>query len=348
MNVAVPDSLTYAELVDGRPVAVDWLWHGFAARGNVTLLTSQWKSGKTTLLSVLMARLHTGGELAGRAVHAARAAIVSEESPALWRLRGERLDFGPQARFFCRPFTNKPTHDEWSALLDRLVALRAERGIDLAVIDPLSSFLPAGTENNADALTGALRPLERLTAAGLAVFVLHHPRKGTWRPGQAARGSGALGAYVDILVEMSRVPGSKPDDRRRQLSAWSRFEATPSELVLELSADRCDYQVGELRLEDTIEGDLDRGLEGIQEVLTRLARRLTRQQVYHEWPGRTRPSLATLWRWLECGVDRGLLVREGTGKSGDPFRYAVAGLEAEPWTPDPEDLLKGPLLGARR
>ena len=56
MNVAVPESLSYAELVDGRPVAVDWLWHGFAARGNVTLLTSQWKSGKTTLLSVLMAR----------------------------------------------------------------------------------------------------------------------------------------------------------------------------------------------------------------------------------------------------------------------------------------------------
>ena len=46
------------------PIA--WLWHGYLAAGNVTLLTSQWKSGKTTLMSVLQSRLKTGGLLAGR------------------------------------------------------------------------------------------------------------------------------------------------------------------------------------------------------------------------------------------------------------------------------------------
>ena len=233
------------------------------------------------------------------------------------------------------------------ALIDRLVALHAEHGVDLAVIDPV--VVPAGGKREqrqrADGGTATLGTSDGGGPGGVRAA---SSAKRNMAAGPGGPRQRQLGASVDILVEMSRVPGSKPDDRRRQLSAWSRFEATPSELLLELSADRCDYQVGELRLEDTIEGDLDRGLEGIQEVLTRLAHRLTRQQVYHEWPGRTRPSLATLWRWLECGVDRGLLVREGTGKSGDPFRYAVAGLEAEPWTPDPEDLLKGPLLGARR
>src|SRR4051812_30907881 len=44
-----------------------WLWHGYLAAGKLTLLTSQWKSGKTTLLAVLLARLAEGGNLAGLA-----------------------------------------------------------------------------------------------------------------------------------------------------------------------------------------------------------------------------------------------------------------------------------------
>src|SRR5262249_47759318 len=56
-----------------------WLWQGYLAPGNVTLLTSQWKSGKTTLIAVLLARLKTGGSLAGLSVVPARAAVITEE-----------------------------------------------------------------------------------------------------------------------------------------------------------------------------------------------------------------------------------------------------------------------------
>jgi hypothetical protein len=49
-----------------------WLWLGFVARGGVTLLTSQWKAGKTTLLSLLLARLKPGGSLAGQFLLAVR------------------------------------------------------------------------------------------------------------------------------------------------------------------------------------------------------------------------------------------------------------------------------------
>src|SRR5205823_12189701 len=72
-----------------------WVWHGYLAAGAVTLLTSQWKSGKTTLLAVLLARLHHGGQLAGAAVAAGKAIVVSEEPAALWANRGQALCFGP-------------------------------------------------------------------------------------------------------------------------------------------------------------------------------------------------------------------------------------------------------------
>ena len=60
-----------------------WLWHGYLAPGAVTLLTSQWKTGKTTLAAVLVARLKTGGMLAGLPLAAGRAVVVSEESTPL-------------------------------------------------------------------------------------------------------------------------------------------------------------------------------------------------------------------------------------------------------------------------
>ena len=34
---------------------VPWLWEGLLAAGNITLLTSVWKAGKSTLLALLLA-----------------------------------------------------------------------------------------------------------------------------------------------------------------------------------------------------------------------------------------------------------------------------------------------------
>jgi hypothetical protein len=66
------------EAMDSAPVSPHaWLWEGYLAQGDITLLTSQWKSGKTTLVSVLLAKMAAGGELAGLRVHPGRAAASS-------------------------------------------------------------------------------------------------------------------------------------------------------------------------------------------------------------------------------------------------------------------------------
>src|SRR5262245_12817031 len=97
-----------------------WQWHGYLVQGGITLLTSQWKSGKTTLVSVLLARMKAGGSLAGVPVAAGKAVVVSEESPTQWRLRGRQLDFGEHVCWLCRPFRGKPRPEQWRALVDRL------------------------------------------------------------------------------------------------------------------------------------------------------------------------------------------------------------------------------------
>src|SRR5713226_7382312 len=55
--------LSPEELAQAASHAGSWLWYGYLAAGKITLLTSQWKSGKTTLISILLARMAQGGEL---------------------------------------------------------------------------------------------------------------------------------------------------------------------------------------------------------------------------------------------------------------------------------------------
>jgi hypothetical protein len=309
--VSVPEPQGYEELARHAAEPTRWLWHGYLAAGAVTLLTSRWKAGKTTLLSVLLARLRAGGELAGLPVAAGRAVVVSEEPPALWAERGRRLGFGPHLGFLCRPFRGKPAAAEWEALLDRLGDERGRRGLDLAVIDPLATFLPGPDENNASSVLAALAPLQRLTAAGVAVLLLHHPRKADGEP----RGSGALPGFADILIEMGGPAPGSADDRRRRLRAASRFAETPAERRIELTADGTDYVVA-------ADGDSEAFAEGwavLRLVLEDAGRRLTRCEVKAQWPeDYAAPSLTALWRWLERAVTAGLVARSGTGRRRDP------------------------------
>src|SRR5262245_5705645 len=125
----LPPVMSLAELLFAPPPAVHWLWDGYLAAGKITLLTSQWKIGKTTLLSVLPAKMKAGGELAGRRVPPARVAVVTEESPDSWVERGRRLGLGPDLWLLCQPFRRKPTPAQWQALLDELGRLHAEKAL---------------------------------------------------------------------------------------------------------------------------------------------------------------------------------------------------------------------------
>ena len=47
-------ALWVRDLEQATVTHVDWFWQGYLAAGNITLLTSQWKAGKTTLLAILL------------------------------------------------------------------------------------------------------------------------------------------------------------------------------------------------------------------------------------------------------------------------------------------------------
>lgn len=373
--------------LDEQPDDLAWLWDGYLAPGNLTLLTSQWKSGKTTLISILLSRLREGGQLAGLSigaqrrphdtpatiqgpdapagaaagatpldadsatllspapasaspasespaspalVHGGRAIIVSEESPALWRRRHRLLNLS-NVYFVCQPFRGKPSMDEWLALLERIAVMHSREPVDMAVIDTLTTFLPGRNEANAGVVMEALLPLRRWTDLGLSVLLAHHPAKGAPLAGQAARGSGALASFTDINLEMSFYDRGNTTDRRRRILAYSRYEETPRQLVLELNAAGTDYLVHG----DFGEDEFTQNWERLRLVLEDAGKKRTRQELVADWPADFPcPSDATLARWLQRGVAAGLVCQKGTGRRSDPFRHWLPGQE-EIWKKNP-------------
>src|SRR4051812_21137435 len=97
-------ALDFAALERQASGDIHWVWQGYIALKSITLFTSRWKAGKTTLLSVLLARLREGGTLAGSGVAALPAVVVTEEGPDIWVARGRRLGMGSNVRWICQPF----------------------------------------------------------------------------------------------------------------------------------------------------------------------------------------------------------------------------------------------------
>src|SRR5260370_6423941 len=187
-----PVAKTFAEIEASGPPETQWLWHGYLAARCATLVTGLWRSGKTTLLSVLLSRLGAGGMLAGRSVAPGKAVVLSEEDESIWRRRGQTLNLRPHVKWYCKPFLGKPSLEDWQWLLDQIAIEHEREKIDLLVIDGLAKLSPMRSENETGEMLKTLQPLDALTARGMSVWISHHPSKGRARRGAAGGGRGGV------------------------------------------------------------------------------------------------------------------------------------------------------------
>lgn len=302
------DDLTAAD------TAVSWVLHGYLSPGAITLLVGLWKAGKTTLLVHLLRALAVGeSSFAGLSLTATRVLVVSEEPPMIWRLRRERFDLSGIS-IVSRPFVRRPDLRAWERFIEYLSHEIRRHNIGLVVFDTLGSFWPVSDENDASQVTAALMPLRSLQHA--AVMLVHHPRKGDAAEGQAARGSGALPGFVELIVELRRFDPARRDDTRRVLTSYSRFDETPPELVLQYDPEAGYEAIGTKR--DT--GRADR----LAVVRTMVATApLTADMIRETWAvsDLPKPGLRTLRADLEAAFKNLELERLGAGTRGDPYRY---------------------------
>jgi hypothetical protein len=282
----------------------------------MTLLASLPKAGKTTLISYLLREMAEGGNL-GTPIKPGRALVVSEENERLWAMRRDDLHLADNVEVMSRPFLGRSDWAQWSMFADAVAAMVHDRGYSLVILDSIGSFWPCENENDAPVVTEALARLHPILDAGASLLLIHHLRKSPGSEGTASRGSGALTAGVDVILELRRFAAGSHSDRRRTLSKLSRFDED-SEVVLELT-DGGDYIAhgtkGDMRKSDRIKLVLDiiggsedgLGVEGIVD----------------SWDDESKPpSRRTIYATLKSLLNDGRIERVGVkGSKTDPNRY---------------------------
>jgi len=304
-----------SKLGDGEQI--EWPWHGYLATGFITLLVGLWKGGKTTLVGHLLKCFSSGGDLAG-AVVPAKVLVITEEGSGLWARRRDEVGFGDHVHFHIRPFKTRPTFREWETYVDSVATVVKDGGFNVVIFDTWQAVNPCPDENDAAGTMRAVTPLHGISEEGVAILLVHHPKKGDAGEGQASRGSGALTGFVDIILELRRFNAQEADDRRRKLKSHSRFEETPAEIVIELQHD------GYRLVGTTGDANRDDRQKVISDILTDDWR--TSDDLLGQWPDDTasKPGKRTVEADLRHGFDSGNWDRQGDGKKGDPYRYRFA------------------------
>jgi hypothetical protein len=302
------------DCLQARDEPVRWIWDGLVAEGAVTLLSAPEKTGKTTLLSLLLDRRREGGQLLGRRVRPGRTVLCSEENDKLWALRQPPLDFGPRLEYH-RPLGDNPSRGRWRRFIDHLLEFD-DSPFELLVVDTVMSFLPAA-ENQPGALRKALNELRVVAGRPAGVLLLHQ----TPAPRSRSRSRGPLAAFADILIDMEVPPGDR-FTRRRHFCGVGRYPGTLRHVAAELNPEGTDYL---LLADEPPEAMSSPVLETLRHLLSGSPAPLTRREILARWPeGEPPPSANALWRSLARGCELGVLIRTGAGSKAEAFRYALA------------------------
>jgi AAA domain len=333
-NGGQPDGLRWqwADELEA-PAEPDWIWNGYAAPGAVTLLAGKPKSGKSTLACGLAEALTAGaGSFLGRPLRHGVVVYLSEEGAGTLK---------PNLDGRIRTLTRDAAwpRPSWDTLIEEATAEAKRIGATVIVVDSLSfwSALGEGQENDSAVMQRILGALGVATGAGLAVVLVHHQRKGGGEDGDAVRGSGAIFAAVDMLIEVER-PASDSAPTHRQLVATGRWQHAPPVLVVDHDPHERSWRViGEA-------GDRSTASEfGVRERI--------RDALPSEEPGTTENELAELLELdgrkvsgpLRKLLDDGVM-RAGEGRKGDPYRYRKMLPQNAPPTPGEHPAENAPLL----
>jgi len=204
-----------------------WIWDEFLTEGGLSALVAKPKVGKTTLVYELAVKVAGGQPYLGRATRQSPVLILAvEEHPREVRRRLRTLG--------AEDLENVHIHagrlEDSATTRHALRTYIAKHGIKLVVFDTLNSFWSVQEENDAVAVTQAIKPLLNLAReSGASIFLLHHARKSDGDFGDEIRGSGALFSLLDVALILKR----HAVETQRKLTAISRYPETPAELILE-------------------------------------------------------------------------------------------------------------------
>jgi hypothetical protein len=220
------------------------------------LLAGREKGGKTTLLAHFLAAMSRGEkEFLGFPLEVVPTLILTQEPQEVWMVRQAAHKFDPDLIHFqpgqdglARPYLAKPSLHQWEDVNLRLAQRVAKYGYQLVIIDHLATFWSVQNERDDGQVEAAWAPVGLITQARATALCLHHANKYG-----GIRGSTAIPAGADQVLEFRRVTGSKIDTHRA-VSVSSRYLPTTFDLTLNLNFGR-NPPVGVYEMKDDTRKD---------------------------------------------------------------------------------------------
>lgn len=303
----------------GEYEPISWYWHGYVAPTRKTMFVGHPKAGKTTLISHLIKGFSGATAHVGPPVIPVKTLLITEEHPDHWRRRRELLGIAPKMIGIMPIIKRYTDQKEWAMFLGLVTKLCLDEEYKCVIIDTLSSLWPVQDENCAVAAGLGLEPLNIISEAGIALLCVHHAPKGKSQMGLSGRGSTAITAFFDVIVDMKRH-GKGVHNTRRKLTSWSRDLETPEVLAMQYVGSE-GYE--NIQVLDGGDEDHMEELE-VQADLMRITDLLP-----EEAPGKTMSYLTrslgmgsrSINRILDSGIKDGTVVRLGSGRKGDPNRW---------------------------
>ncbi len=305
---------TAAELAAVAPAIVEWFLFRWVAFGAITELDGKPKaSGKTTFILALIRAALDELPFLGERTTKTPIVMLTEQTAATLAPALRRAGLADRSDLIILTWTDA-RGPAWPDVVQAAVAECSARNARVLIVDTLPQFagLRGDTENDSGAALEAIAPLQAAAAAGLAVLVSRHDRKGPGEIGESARGSSAFAGAVDAILRLCRRPNS-PRPTIRDLFALSRFEETPDQLVIELTP------TGYISLGDGSAIALDEARQAIVDALTQSPDPLTVKALCEkgDLAERTcRDALAALMAAGQVG-------RTGAGVKGNPHLYSM-------------------------
>lgn len=294
---------------------VDWVHEDYCPAGGVVILAGKPKEGKTTLAYELVVKVSKGEPFLGRTTTQGGVLILAlEEHRRDVRLRLSGLGMKPTDPVFVHVGPLTPSRH----VLTSLRAFIVEHKITFLLVDTLAAFWSVEDENDAAAVTKAVKPLLALARESKAcVMLIHHARKSDGQYGDEIRGSGALFALADVALILKR----HEVENQRKLVGISRYPETPPELIIELR-DAGYVALGDPSLVNKAarKAKLKAALGPVAEEAAMIIKRAGL-------------SLRDGQRLLAALTSSGDAVREGMGRKGSPFTYRSYLLSCDPPSP---------------
>ncbi|BFU93431.1 MAG: hypothetical protein NTNFB02_01530 [Nitrospira sp.] len=295
--------------------AMDWVLEDYCPSGGVVLVAGKPKEGKSTLVYELVVKVMKGQPFLGRATTPGGVLILAlEEHRRDVRMRLAGLGVVPSDPVYVHVGPLTPSRK----VFDELKAFITERKIVLVLVDTLAAFWRIDDENDAAAVTKAVKPILELARESKAcVILIHHARKSDGSYGDEIRGSGALFALADVALILKR----HEVENQRKLIGVSRYPETPTDMILELR------ETGYVALGDPC-------------LVNKSARKAKLKAALGQIPEeaatiikRAGLSVRDGQRLLADLTKTGEAVREGQGKKGSPFLYRAIPFHATPSSP---------------